>query len=175
MSARAANADSVAAEGGPRKISLDERLQALESVARLLELPLPRGRDQRTCWELSRIVDGVLTNVARGHGALELAIGECLEALAVGDRVFDVGGYCNVPDYARERHGVPASTAVKLMRFSRELRKRPLLRAAVREGEVSVSQAEAVLPVAIGDAERLWVARAGDWTVRRLVEEVKKS
>src|SRR5690242_5056277 len=127
MSAQPAIVESVAAESGPRKISLDERLLALESVARLLKFPLPRCRDQRTCWELARIVDGVLTNVARGHGALELAIGECLEALAVGGRVFDVGGYCNVPDYARERHGIPAKTAVKLMRFSRELRKRPLL------------------------------------------------
>jgi hypothetical protein len=173
ISTRAANDDRIATDGGPRKISLDERLQALESVARVIEWPLPRSRDQRTCWEFSRIVDGVLTNVARGHGALALAIGECLEALAVGDRVFEVGGYCNVPDYARERHGIPASTAVKLLRFSRELRNRPLLRAAVREGKVTVSQAEAVLPVAIGDAERLWVARASNWTVRRLVEEVK--
>jgi HNH endonuclease len=175
MSRWAADDDRVAAEGGPRKISLDDRLQALESVARVIEWPIPRVRDQRTCWELSRIVDGVFTNVARGHGALELAIGECLDALAVGDRVFEVGGYCNVPDYARERHGIPASTAAKLMRFSRELRKRPLLRAAVREGKVTVSQAEAVLSVAIGEAERLWVARASDWTVRRLVERVKKS
>jgi HNH endonuclease len=175
MSRPPANDDRVAAEGGPRKISLDERLQALEPIARLIEWPFPRIRDQRTCWELSRIVDGVLTNVARGHAALELAIGESLEALAVGDRVFEVGGYCNVPDYARERHGIPASTAVKLMRFSRDLRKRPLLRAAVREGNVSISQAEAVLPVAVGDGERLWVARASNWTVRRLVEEVKKS
>jgi hypothetical protein len=175
MSLRVANEDCAAAARGPRKISLDERLQALESLARHIEWPFPRIRDQRTCWELSRIVDGILTNVARGHGALELAIGECLDALAVGDRVFDVGGYCNVSDYARERHGIPASTAVKLMRFSRELRKRPLLRAAVREGKVSVSQAEAVLPVAIGNAERLWAARASNWTVRRLIEEVKKS
>src|SRR5690242_16378663 len=174
MSDCSADDRRVAAESDARTISLDQRLRALESVVRLIEWPLPHIRDQRTWWELSRVVDGLLTNVARGRGALELAIGECLEALAVGDRVFELGGYCNVPDYARERHGIPASSAAKLMRFSRELRERPLLRTAVREGKVSVSQAEAVLHVATGDDERLWVARACGWTVRRLVEEVRK-
>jgi hypothetical protein len=174
MSDRTANDDRLAAENRPRKISLEERLQALEAIARVIEWPVPRIGDQQTWWEMSRVIDGVLTNVARGRGALELAIGECLEALAVGDRVFEVGGYCNVPDYARERLGIPSSTAVRLMRFSRELRKRPLLRATVREGKVGVSQAEAVLPVAIGEAEQLWVARAGTCTVRRLLEMVNE-
>jgi hypothetical protein len=158
---------------GPRTISLEVRLRALESVGYLLDAPMPRIRDERLCWDFTRIIDGLLTNVARGRGALEVAIGEGLESLAVGDRVFEVGGYCNVPDCARERYGLPASTAVKMMRFARELRKRPLLREAVRSGTVSVSQAEAVLPVAIGDAERLWVARASIWTVRALDVAVK--
>src|SRR5689334_14541101 len=158
---------------GRRNISLDDRLRALESIGYLLDAPMPRIRDERLCWEFTRIIDGLLTNVARGRGALEIAIGEGLESLAVGDRVFEVGGYCNVPDCARERYGLPASTAVKMMRFARELRKRPLLCEAVRNGSVSVSHAEAVLPVAIGDAERLWVARASTWTVRALDSAVK--
>jgi hypothetical protein len=158
---------------GRQNISLDDRLRALESIGYLLDAPMPRIRDERLCWEFTRVIDGLLTNVARGRGALEIAIGEGLESLAVGDRVFEVGGYCNVPDCARERYGLPASTAVKMMRFARELRKRPLLREAVRNGRVSISHAEAVLPVAIGDAERLWVARASVWTVRALDSAVK--
>src|SRR5438270_8147046 len=129
------------------KMSLDERLCALESIASVLEWPMPRTRDERLCWEFARVIDGLLTNVARGHGAVEIAIGECLEALSIGDRVFEVGGYCNVPDCARERYGMSASTAAKLMRFAREIRKRPLLYEAVRAGTVSMGQAEAVLPV----------------------------
>jgi hypothetical protein len=59
------------------------------------------------------------------------------------------------------------------MRLSRELRERPLLREAVRSGEVSVRKAEVVLPLAKGDAEVFWVARARRETVRGLIAGVR--
>ena len=49
-----------------------------------------------------------------------------------------------------------------------------MLRAAVRLGEVSVRQAEAVLPVAHGEAEATWVARARLEKVRALKAAVKE-
>src|SRR2546427_13100373 len=64
--------------------------------------------------------------------------------------------------------GIPASTAQKMARFARRLRDCPLLAEAVRSGEVSVRQAEAVLPVARGEAEADWGARARKETVRAL-------
>src|SRR4051794_18280127 len=71
-------------------------------------------------------------------------------------------------DYARERLGIAASTAQKMARLSRQLRDLPLLRAAVCAGEVSTRAAEAVVPVAKGEHEAAWVARARHDTVRGL-------
>src|SRR5207237_2506393 len=68
---------------------------------------------------------------------------------------------------------IAASTAQKMARLARDLRGRPLLRTAVRAGEVSVRQAEAVLHVARDEAEGEWVARARLETVRALKDAVK--
>src|SRR5207248_3446038 len=61
----------------------------------------------------------------------------------------------------------------KMVRFARRLRERPLLRAAVRAGEVPVRAAEAVMPVAWGEDEAAWVERARHETVRALLAAVK--
>ncbi|HYV67769.1 MAG TPA: HNH endonuclease signature motif containing protein, partial [Myxococcales bacterium] len=74
-----------------------------------------------------------------------------------------------------ERIDIPASSAQKMMRRSRELRDRPLLRAAVRAGEVRLRHADAVLPLARGEAEAYWVARAKVETVRALAKAVRGS
>jgi len=95
-----------------------------------------RERDEAACNELARLIDALFACVARGHGALEVSIGEVLDALSVGDRVFQLG-YTNIGDYVRERFGLAASTAIKMARFARALRDRPNLREAVRAGEVS--------------------------------------
>src|SRR5437016_2531326 len=60
-----------------------------------------------------------------------------------------------------------------MARFARKLRERPRLRAAVLAGEVCVRRAEAVMHVAIGDAEQYWVARARVDTVRELKAKAK--
>jgi HNH endonuclease len=141
-------------------------------VASMFEWPMPRERDEAVCYEAARLIDALLVCVARGQGALDVAIGEGLHALGAGDRVLRLG-YAGIGDYAREKLGIAASTAQKMVRLARALRERPLLRAAVRSGEVSVRQAEAVLPVAHGDAEESWVARARIETVRALQAAVK--
>src|SRR5207302_993744 len=94
-------------------------------------------------------------------------IGEGLDGLSKGQCVLRLG-YSGIGDYAREELGLNASTAEKMIRFARKLRERPLLRAAVLAGEVCVRRAEAVMHVAVGDAEEYWVARARLDTVRRL-------
>jgi hypothetical protein len=62
-----------------------------------------------------------------------------------------------------------------VVRLSRELRTRPLLRAAVRAGEVRPRSASTVLPVAVGDAEEEWVNRARSETVRALEKAVREA
>src|SRR5436305_6271850 len=151
---------------------LDARLAALANAAAILEGPLPRERDESTCKELARVVDALLVRVARGRGALDVALGEALDALGGGARNLKLS-YCGIGDYAREELGIAASTAQKMARFARALRERPLLREAVWSGEVSLRAAEAVLPRARGEEEATWVARARAGTVRSLKAAIK--
>ena len=145
----------------------DGHLESLAAAAAMLQWPLPRERDEAVCCEGARAIDALLVRVARGQGAIDVAIGDALAALADGDRVVRLG-FSSIGDYARERHGIAARTAQRRVRLSRALRSRPLLRAAVRNGEVSICAAEAVLEAAQGDAEAFWVDRARAETVRAL-------
>jgi hypothetical protein len=149
-------------------------LDALAGVVALLPRRVPREPDEAVCHKWVRIVEALLVRVGRARGALDVSIGDWLCALAVGDRALRLG-YVSIGDYARERLGMAASTAQKMARFAKALRARPLLRAAVRAGEVSVRQAEAILPLAIGEDEAAWVARARRGTVRALKDAVKES
>ncbi len=115
----------------------------------------------------------LLALVARARGALDVAVGDGLAALCVGERLITLGYSC-LGDYAREALGIQERTAQGLAHLSRELRSRPLLRAAVCAGEVKQRAAEAVLPVARGDAEAGWVERARILTVRALLAAVRR-
>jgi hypothetical protein len=102
---------------------------------------------------------------------LDIAIGERLDVMETRGHAARLG-FATVGEYVRERHGESPSSAQKLRRFSRALRERPLLWAAVRAGQVTRRQAEAVLPVARGADEALWVARARTSTVSDLRQAV---
>lgn len=118
------------------------------------------------------LVDRLLAPVARGRGALDLAIGEGLATLSVGDRTLRLG-YCSIGDYAREKLGIAARTAQAMAQLSRELRERPLLREAVLRGEVSARKAQALVGVVFGENEAQWVERARAETVRALEQAVR--
>ena len=113
------------------------------------------------------LVDGLLTRVARGRGALDVAMAERLADMATGANVLRLG-WSGTGDYAREVLGIAPRTAQQMIRTARELRARPLLREAVRRGDVSSRRAVAVLPLAVGDEEGAWVERARVMTVREL-------
>ncbi len=117
-------------------------------------------------------VDRLLVRVARGQGAVEVALGECLAALALGERTLRLG-FAGLADYAREVLGMSGRTALGLAQLARELAGRPLLRAAVRRGEVSPRLAQELLPLARGEAEAAWVERAAKMTVREAREAVR--
>src|SRR5947209_5993912 len=134
-------------------------LGSAAAAASILEWPLPPERDEAVCAEMARCTDALLVRVARGRGALDVALGERLALLAVGDRALQLG-YSGIGDYTREELGIAASTAQKMVRRARGLRDRPLFRAAVRSGEVTTRHAAAVLPAAGGEAEGAWVERA---------------
>jgi hypothetical protein len=150
----------------------DADLARVSMVARTLEPVLSCERRSVLRDEASLLLDGLLVRVARGRGALDLALGSGLASLAVGDRLLRLGFSCPA-DYARERLGISGSTAEKLARLARNLADRPLLREAVRSGAVSARKAETVVPVARGEAEAAWVEKARSGTVRGLAAEVR--
>ena len=145
-------------------------LEAL--AARAWQVELPAGRRGAGA-DAAVHVDRLLVRVARGHGALDVTLGECLAAMAAGDRVLRLG-FAGLGDYAREVLGIEARTALAMARLARELAERPLLQAAVRRGEVSPRLAQALLPLARGEAEAGWVARATQMTVREAEAAVKR-
>lgn len=147
------------------------RLDALAGVAWMFPWPMGRERDERVGRDVAYLVDALLAQLSRGRGALEISIGEGLAALDVGHRAM-VLGYSNTGDYAREELGINAGTAVKMARLARQLRERPLLREAVRKGEVSPRKAECIVRVARGAAEAYWVQRAKWDTVRGMTAAV---
>ena len=116
----------------------------------------------------------VLAWASRAEGALDLAIGEGLFAMTLGDRLV-ARGYSCLKDYAREELDLKERQAQTLAQLARELRTRPLLRAAVRSGEVRIRAALTVLPVARGEAEASWVQRARTETVRALEKAVREA
>ena len=146
-------------------------LRRLSEEAWLLEVNADHRRGLLR-GEAAELVDGLLARVARGRGALDVAIGEGLEALSVGDRSLR-RGYCCVGDFAREKLGIAARTAQAMAQLARELRQLPLLREAVRRGEVSASKARALVRVAFGENEAWWVERARSETVRGLAAAVR--
>jgi hypothetical protein len=144
----------------------------LVEEARVLEPPPADERRHLDREPAGLLLDRLLVHVARGRGALDVALGEALAALAAGDRALRLG-YSGVGDYARERVDVAPRTAQAMVRPARALRERPLLRGAVVRGEVSARKAETILPLALGAGEAEWVERARADTVRALAAEVR--
>jgi hypothetical protein len=158
----------VASTEGPPAWTLD----ALAHAAWQLEPPAPHEKKAVLRPEAAHLVDSLLARVARGRGALDVAIGAALARLTEGDRVLQLG-YSGIGDYARERLGMAGRTAQAMARLALELRTRPLLSEAVHRGEVSARKAQAVLPLARGQDEEHWVARAQTETVRALGAAVR--
>ena len=146
----------------------------LAAAAWSLTPPAPHERADVLRSESGILLDRLLTRVARGRAAVDIAIGEGLLAMSDGHRTMRFG-HAGIGDYARERLGIKASTAVKMARRAQQLRECPLLRNAVWLGVVSISKADAILPVARGDDEESWVARARRDTVNALEKAVRRS
>src|SRR5437763_10033049 len=69
---------------------LDARLEAVASAAAPLPSRLPRVRDPVLGRWMAHQMDALLRNVTAGYGALDVAIGEGLDALNVGRRAMDL-------------------------------------------------------------------------------------
>src|ERR671926_922620 len=150
----------------------DGGFEEIAATAWSLALPSREERSSTLYGEAARLIDPLLTRVAHAEGALDIAIGEGLLGLRYRTMLF---GYACIGDYARERLGINANTAAKMMHRARKLREHPHLREAVWLGHVSARKADAILPVARGDAEQEWVARARNGTMQTLEAALRAS
>src|SRR3954468_6204501 len=107
--------------------------------------------------EAGLLFDKLLSRCARGRGALDVAIGEGLAAMAVGDRVVRLG-FSGIGDSSIQELGIARRTAQKRAQLARGLREHPELRAMVWTGDITPRKAEILLRSARADEE--WLARA---------------
>ncbi len=104
----------------------------------------------------------------------------------IGAELVDHGAWGTLPyrglgDYAERRLGLAATTLEDRVRAARALARRPALREAYDTGTLPFESALLVLratgargtTVADDDAERAWLARAREATVKRLRDEVR--
>ena len=83
---------------------LDARLEAVANAAAPLGSRLPRVRDPALGRWMAHAMEALLRNVSTGRGALDVALGEGLDALTVGRRAMDLR-YSNIGDYAGKSSG----------------------------------------------------------------------
>src|SRR3954468_8414584 len=74
-------------------------LAAVSAEAWALVPPAPHERKWVLRSEAGLLLDKLLSRCARGRGALDVAVGEGLAAMAVGDRVVRLG-FSGIGDYA---------------------------------------------------------------------------
>jgi hypothetical protein len=122
--------------------------------------------------EAARALDRVLVPLCRGQAIFSIAIAEGLADLvdtgALGRLTF-----ARVEDYGREVLGKAESTTQAYVQIGKAVRSRPILRAALWSGALTLWQAQAILKVAHGDAEAAWVALAIREPVRAIKEKVR--
>jgi hypothetical protein len=122
--------------------------------------------------EAARVLDRVLVPLCRGQAIFSIAIAEGLADLvdsgALGRLTF-----ARVEDYGREVLGKAESTTQVYVQIGKAVRTRPILRAALWSGALTLWQAQAILKVAHGDAEAAWVALAIREPVRAIKEKVR--
>ncbi len=93
-------------------------LGALAHAAWQLEPPPPHEKKSVLRPEAAHLIDSLLARVARGRGALDVAIGAALARLSERDRALRLG-YSGIGDYARERLGMAGRTAQAMARLAR--------------------------------------------------------
>jgi hypothetical protein len=114
-----------------------------------------RGRD----------ADGRLRELAAARAAARPVLG-ALAAEVVEKKLGDALGYRSLGDFCRERLGLGSRVVRDWARVARGLRELPLLRQALRRGEVSWSVADRVVGLVTPETEAACLETVGGRTVR---------
>jgi hypothetical protein len=123
-------------------------------------------------------LDRRLRVAVRMEQQLNARIGPLLEVvLRLG--IHRMLGYATRDAYVRERLGREPTWGRELRRVERAAWRSPAFARAYRSGELTANQATALVPLVATDmAERwveAWVARAGEFTLRRLKDDVEQA
>jgi hypothetical protein len=161
--ARAARADLDAAPAPTPAVPVEPSPFVLSLLAGL-EDASPRELDRRLC-RAAALERGWLARV----GALLLTFADLGGPRALGFRSLD--------GYARERLAMSARKARVLLRLERACRLAPVLGEAWHSGRITVSEAQALVPLLLAPGSEpfhaAWIKRAGAVTVRRLEDDVE--
>jgi hypothetical protein len=136
----------------------------VEALVAGLEDANARELDERLC-RAAALERGLLARL----GPLLLALANLRGPYQMGFRSLDA--------YARERLGISPRKARALLRLERACALAPVLALAWREGRITVSQSQALVPLVLEPESEpfhaAWIARAAEVTVRRLEDDVE--
>jgi hypothetical protein len=118
-------------------------------------------------------LDRELAGVSRSAGALRLAVGMGLEALARDDG-FHALGFSSLAAYALERCERRKRWMQESRWLARRLSELPRIRAALTSGGIKWSMAAELARVAHDSDEEMWLERASTATVRAMREHVRQ-
>jgi hypothetical protein len=114
------------------------------------------------------VLDGRLRAALRAMQRIDFQMGRLLRLVA-DLRLYRRLGFASLARYVRERLGLSTRKARALVALERKSARAPALGDAYRDGRLSWLRALTILPV----ASEVWVARAREVTMRRLVAEVE--
>ena len=118
-------------------------------------------------------LDRALARTARSAGALRLALGGGLEALAKRGGHHELG-FSSLGAYAQECSGCAPRTADEARSLARRLEGLPRTRVALLAGEIAWAMAVLVARVATPGNEAEWLSAARELTVRQMRERIQQ-
>jgi hypothetical protein len=116
-------------------------------------------------------LDRRLRLCARALGRIDFQMGALLR-IGIDRRLFRELGFATVKLYVESRLGCSARRIWSLVAIERQSWRAPALQDAWREGRVSHLAALALLPVIGEEHGEAWIRRAGEVTLRRLLDEI---
>jgi hypothetical protein len=117
-------------------------------------------------------LDVELATVARSGGALRLAMGTGLEALARTDGHHALG-FSSMTSYALERCERSGRSVQEARWVSRRLNGLPRVREALVSGSINWSMAAVLAKIATAEDEEMWLQDASTSTVKRMRQRVR--
>jgi hypothetical protein len=120
----------------------------------------------------ARALDERMRAMQRAMHRIDWQLGRLLRVF-LDRRLYRLMWFPSAGRYLTERLGMSARRARALVALERKTWQAPVLREAYEAGTISSLQATIILPVVGERTAAVWIARAGEVTLRRLADEVE--